>query len=442
MLMKELQRAGVKVRPLSRVKSTILGWLGVPVDLMTTDFWQAWFGAESHSGEVVTVDRALQNETVWACVGLIAETIATLPFAVYRRFPNKEPAPEHPLYNLLHSAPSADMAAGTFIEIVVLALLLWGNAFAEIIRVGGRVIALDFVSPDAMSLRRLKDGSLLYSWRDINGRLQERGEADVLHVVGRTLNGITGLSPISYARHVMGGAMAADKAAAKLFAQGLLLQGTFETDLPVKEDKRALFQARLKEYQGAINAGRAPLLEGGVKYKPVSMNPNDAQMLESRGYSTEQICRWFRVPPHMVGHTTNSTSWGAGLEEQKLGFLMFTLQRWLDRIEDECNRKLLSPGDRTRYFTEFNFEGLLRADSAARAAFYSTMTQNGIYTRDDCRIRDNLPPMGGNAAVLTVQSNLVPIDRLGEQNTGGNAQNALKDWLGVTEPKKTLETTA
>jgi HK97 family phage portal protein len=207
----------------------------------------------------------------------------------------------------------------------------------------------------------------------------------------------------------------------------------------VREEKRGLFQARLKEFQGAINAGRAPLLEGGIKYKPISINPVDSQMLQSRAFGVEQICRWFRVPPHMVGHTTNSTSWGTGLEEQKLGFLTFTLQRWLKRIEDECNRKLLSAPDRLRYFTEFNFEGLLRADSAARAAFYSTMTQNGIYTRDDCRIRENLAPMGGNANVLTVQSNLLPIDKLGATDPNAVAQNALKNWLGVIDPEPERE---
>lgn len=396
------------------VKSMLLGWLGVPIDLMMPGFWHEWLGSESNSGEVVTVDKALQNETVWACVGLIAETIATLPLGLYQRLPYRQLAPDHPLYAVLHTSPSADMASSTFVEVIVTSLLLWGNAFAEIIRIGNRVIALDFVTPDRMSMRRGNDGSIEYRWIALDGKTQRVvGDGDMLHVKGRTLNGLTGLSPISYARHVMGGALAADKAAAKLFAQGLFLAGTFETDLPIAEPKRALFQARLKEYQGALAAGRAPLLEGGVKYKPIGINPNDAQMLESRGYGVETICRWFRVPPHMVGHTTNSTSWGTGLEEQKLGFLTFTLQPWLHRIESEINRKLLSAPDRLRFFSNFNFEGLLRANSTARAEFYSKMTQNGIYTRDDCRNYENLPPLGGNAAVLTVQSNMLPLDKLG-----------------------------
>ncbi len=397
-----------------RIKAALLSWLGVPVTPADGAFWSDYFGGDSYSGEHVTPMIALQNETVWSCAGLIAETIATLPFGVYKRFPTRELAPKHALYPILNAQPNAYMASGTWVEIVVMALLLWGNAFAEIVRAGGRVLALDFIPPDGMSMRRLSDGSIEYKWLGLNGQPRTCREENMLHVVGRSLNGVTGLSAIAYARNVMGGAMAADRAAATMFKQGLLLQGTFETDLPVKEDKRALFQERLKEYQGAINAGRAPLLEGGVKYKPLSINPNDAQMLQTREFGVAQICRWFRVPPHMVGHTTNSTSWGTGLEQQTLGFLSFTLQRWLKRIEDECTRKLFNPVDRMTYYAGFNFEGLLRADSAGRAAFYSTMVQNGIYTRDDCRSRESLPPMGGNAAVLTVQVNMSPIDKLGE----------------------------
>ena len=409
-------------KPPGRFKSALLSWLGVPISPTDSAFWQEWSGGESYSGEYVTPDKALQNETVWACAGLIAETIATLPFGVYRRDPIKVLAPKHSLYPVLNQQPSAYMASGTFVEILVMSMLFWGNAFAEILRNSlGQVTGLNFIPPDGVSLRRLSTGALEYRWIGLDAKPRTSTEANMLHVVGRTLNGIVGLSAMAYARHVMGGVMAADKAAARMFAQGLLLQGTFETDLPIKEDKRTLFQQRLKEYQGSINAGRAPLLEGGIKYKPVSINPNDAQMLQTREFGVAQICRWFRVPPHMVGHTTNATSWGTGLEQQTQGFLTFTLQRWLKRIEDECTRKLFSPVDRMTFQAGFNFDGLLRADSAGRAAFYSTMVQNGIYTRDDCRARENLPPMGGNANVVTVQVNMSPIDDLGKAQAAAAA---------------------
>ena len=394
------------------IKAALLEWLGGPGRLTDPAPWHEWADNGSFSGEHVSADKAMQNETVWACAGLIAESVASLPFAVYKRVPVKELAPEHALYPIVHSTPNADMATGTFLEIVMMALLFWGNAFAEIIRRGPVVLSLNWIPPESVTMRRNKRGGWDYSWI-VGGDTRTVSEADMLHVVGRTLNGVIGVSPMTYARHVMGGAMSADKVAGKMFSQGLMLGGTFETDQPVKEEKRALFQERLKEYQGAMAAGRAPLLEGGIKFKPVGMNPNDAQMLQTREFGVAQICRWFRVPPHMVGHTTNSTSWGTGLEEQKLGFLTFTLQRWIKRIEDECTRKLLSPVDRMRFFTGFNFEGLLRADSSARAEFYSKMSQNGIYTRNDIRSKESLPPMPGGD-VLTVQSNLIPLDMLGK----------------------------
>lgn len=160
------------------------------------------------------------------------------------------------------------------------------------------------------------------------------------------------------------------------------------------------------------------------------MTPEDAQMLQTRAFNVEEICRWFRVPPWMVGHTQNSTSWGTGMEQQMIGFLSFTLLPWIKRIEMCANRRLLRPDERRRFYVKFNPEGLLRMDSAARAAFYSSMTQNGIYTRDECRLKENMPPEGGNAAKLTVQSNMLPIDKLGEDPGGANqAKAALLDWL-------------
>jgi hypothetical protein len=163
-----------------------------------------------------------------------------------------------------------------------------------------------------------------------------------------------------------------------------------------------------------MNAGKAPLLEGGVKFNALGINPNDAQLLETRAFSIEEICRWYRVPPYMVGHSEKSTSWGTGLEQQNLGFLQYTLRPWLKRIEQAVNKKLLGPTERREFYSEFNFEALLRADSAGRAAFFSQMVQNGIYTRDEVRGKENLTPMGGNADELTVQVNMTTLDALGK----------------------------
>lgn len=161
----------------------------------------------------------------------------------------------------------------------------------------------------------------------------------------------------------------------------------------------------------------------------IGINPADAQLLESRAFSVEEICRWFRVPPFMVGHSEKSTSWGTGIEQQMIGFLTFTLAPWLRRIEQAISKDLLSPAERLRYYPKFSVEGLLRADSAARAAFYSAMVNNGIYTRDEVRELEDREPMGGNAAVLTVQTALAPLDSLGQTTPEQQARAALANWL-------------
>ena len=171
------------------------------------------------------------------------------------------------------------------------------------------------------------------------------------------------------------------------------------------------------------------VLEAGMKYQALTMNPDDAQLLESRAWNVEEMCRWFRVPPFMVGHSEKSTSWGTGIEQQMIGFVTFVLRPWCVRIEQAISRSLLAPGERGRYFAEFTIEGLLRGDSAARAAFYGIMIDKGINTRDEVRALENWPAMGGNAAVLTVQSATVPLDGITNAAAPDKAADALKQWL-------------
>ena len=193
-----------------------------------------------------------------------------------------------------------------------------------------------------------------------------------------------------------------------------------------RTDARELIEGRLS---GAVNAGKPAILEADMEVGTIGINPKDAQLLESRSFSVEEICRWFGVPPHMVGHSEKSTSWGTGIEQQVLGFLTFTLMAWMRRIEQAISKDLLSPADRLRFYPKFNVEGLLRADSAGRAAFYGAMVDKGIYTRDEVREKEDLPPMGGNAAVLMTQTAMAPLDTLGQSTVGDQAKNALASWL-------------
>jgi HK97 family phage portal protein len=401
-------------RPLvHRMRAALTQWLGIPVELTNHAFW-AEFNGTTGSGERVSVSAALRISTVWACVRLISETVSTLPFMLYARTPQRTLALKHPLFFLLHDSPNADMTAVSFWEVIVAAMLLWGNAYALIMRAGGNIVALEFIMPERMAVRRLPDGSLEYSWYDSLGHRQVSGDADILHIPAFSVDGVMGLSPVGYASSILGSAIAADRASGTFFQHAMMASGVFTTESLVKEGQREEFKRRLLEYQGAMNAGKSPLLEGGIKYEALSINPTDAQLLETRAFSIEEICRWYRVPPYMVGHSEKSTSWGTGLEQQNLGFLQYTLRPWLKRIEQAVNKKLLGPTERREYYSEFNFEALLRADSAGRSAFFSQMTQNGIYTRDEVRAKENLPPMGGNADVLTVQVNMTPLDKLGE----------------------------
>jgi HK97 family phage portal protein len=412
--------------------SNLAGWAGRKIGLNDASFWKTFYGADSASGKVVSQQTALQLSTVWACVRLIAETIATLPIALYE---DKNGAPvvasSHPVNFVISQQPNADQTPVEFWENVMASLLLQGNAFCEPHLNARQLTSLEFLLPQNIAPRRVADGSVEYRYTDRFGAQQLLGEDQMVHVRAFGVDPLCGLSPLAYGRQVLGSAMAADESAAKMFANGMKLGGVLSTDQILNPKQRVEIRDDMtQQFAGATNSGKTMLLEAGMKYQQVSMTPEDAQMLQTRAFNVEEICRWFRVPPWMVGHTQNSTSWGTGMEQQMIGFLSFTLLPWIKRIEMCANRRLLRPDERRRFYVKFNPEGLLRMDSTARAAFYSSMTQNGIYSRDDCRIKENLPPQGGNAAKLTVQSNMLPIDLLGQDPGGANqAKSALLDWL-------------
>ncbi|NPT38577.1 phage portal protein [Paraburkholderia xenovorans] len=416
-----------------RIKASVLKWLGVPISLTDGTFWQSFAGVESSSGESVSVESALRLSAAWACVRLLAETIATLPLNLYKTGADgtRAIAKDHPLYSVLHTQPNAENTAVEFWEVIVASMLLRGNGYARKLRASDSIIGLELLLPQRMQTpKRLKNGQLQYRYNELDGTTSTLSEDDVLHIRGFSLDGLMGLTPISYAREVIGNSTAANKASASVFKNGLRPSGALSTDQILQKDKRKEIREDLAEqFGGAMQAGKTMVLEAGMKYQAITMNPEDVQLLQTRSFNIEEICRWFRVPPFMVGHSEKSTSWGTGIEQQTIGFLTFSLRPWLTRIEQAVKRSCLTPAERLTYYAEFSVEGLLRADSAGRSAFYSQMTQNGLMTRDECRMKENLPPMGGNAAVLTVQSALLPIDKLGEQSAASYAQDALKTWL-------------
>lgn len=418
-----------------RLRAAVLNWLGVPTTLTEDAFWSWWASAENVAGQQVTERSVMTLSAAWACTRLISEAIATLPLHLYQRTDNgRRLATEHPLYPILHRSPNADSTATTFWEAKTAAVLLRGNAFSEKQYVGNRMVGLKFLAPNRLSGHRDAAGNLKLRYTQTNGHQREIPTSRLWHVPGFSLDGEWGLSAIRYGAAVFGSALAAGAAANSTFEKGLSPTVAFTLDRVVKKEQREEFRENFEKISGAVNAGKSPLLEAGMDAKTIGIKPSDAQLLESRGFSVEEVCRWFRVDPSLVGHGNKDSNWGTGLEQKFLAFLTFTLRPWLTRIEQGINKHLLSPADQQRYYAEFSIEGLLRADSAARAAFYAVMVNNGIFTRDEVRELENMPLRGGNADVLTVQTSMAPLDNLGTQTTGEAARAALAAWLNEGEP--------
>ncbi|EBR9318654.1 phage portal protein [Salmonella enterica subsp. enterica serovar Panama] len=389
---------------------------------------------------VVNDTKISQLSTVWACVDVLSKTVATLPMGFYERTEDgRKTARDHPLYEILHYQPNADMTAVEFWEMMMAGLLLRGNAYARIERTGKRVTALTPMVPEKVKVTRDKTGAPVYTYQDpVTGKSLELKEGQVLHIRGRLgPDCLTGLSPIKLGKETFALSIAANAASAALFKNGMRPSGVLKIDRVLTEEQRKDFrEGFINQFTGSLNAGRVPLLEAGINYQNTSLSLEDAQMIETRRLSVEDVCQWFGVDPIMIGHAVQGqTMWGSGVEQLMMKFLTTSLRPWLTRIEQAIRRSLLAPGDKNKYFAEFAIEGLLRADSAARAAFYSTMTQNGVMTRNEARHKENLPPQPGGDQ-LTVQSNLLPLDQLGRANDTESAKNALRDWLGIDKQKE------
>ncbi|AFM32625.1 MULTISPECIES: phage portal protein [Stutzerimonas stutzeri subgroup] len=415
-----------------RVKSVLLNWLGVPIGLTSGTFWEEWFG-QSTSGKSVTVDAALQLSTVWACVRLLSETVSTLPLKLYRRQPDgsRTVATDHPLYRVLCISPNAEMTPGRFMLMIVASLALRGNAFVEKKLIGSRIVALVPLLPQHMRVKRQSNGRLEYIYNE-NGTERPIPEKSLMHIRGFGLDGVCGIMPVKAGREVLGAAMSADEAAARVFAQGLQASGVLTNENgALKPEQREQLRQSLAAFAGSKNAGKLMVLEAGLKYQGITMNPEAAQMLETRAFQIEEICRWFRVPPFMVGHTDKQSSWASSVEGQNLQFLTNTLRPLLDNIEQEIIRCLIGEAEAETVYAEFSVEGLLRADLDARREWYASALQNGWMNRNTVARLENQPLIPGGD-VYTVQSNLMPLDQLGQQRTDSEqARAALQNWLNT-----------
>ncbi|MDJ0030337.1 phage portal protein [Pantoea ananatis] len=406
-----------------KVKSALLNWLGVPIGLTTGTFWQEWMGMSS-SGKVVSADKAIQLSAVWACVRLLSESVSTLPLKIYQRQDDgsRKPATQHPAYQVLCRRPNLEMTPSRFMLMLVASICLRGNGFVEKKMIGNKLVSLVPLLPQNMVVKRLDDGSLKYTYTESSSQ-RVIPVKNIMHIRGFGLDGVCGMMPMMAGRDVIGAAMAVEESAAKIFENGLQSSGFLSAESALDKDQRERLRGYMQTFTGSRNAGKIMVLEGGLKYQNVTMNPEAAQMLESRAFSIEEICRWFRVPPFMVGHADKQSSWASSVEGMNLQFLTNTLRPLLVNIEQEISRCLLD-GDE-ELFAEFSVEGLLRADSAGRSAYYTTALQNGWMSRNDVRRLENMPPIEGGE-IYTVQLNLTPLEDLKQNSQAAQAANLLK----------------
>lgn len=408
--------------------SAIKSWVAGPFRLTDPEPWTAYFG--DGGGIAVNPKSAMQLDAVWSCVRIIAETISTLPLSMFERTAKgKQVAGGHQLHFIIHDQPNQDSTAAVFWEAMVASMLLRGAGRAEKLMLGNRLVGLRFLNPDFLRKVTLQGGRKVWRYT-VDGKQRDIPKDRVWTIPGFTLDGENGVSAIQYGAKVFGAAIAAENAARSTFKNGLLQTVYYRISQFLTPKQRTEFKQNV---YGSIERGEMPLLEGGTSAETLGIKPGDAQLLESRSYSVEAICRWFRVDPSLVGHGSKDSNWGTGLEQKMIWFLTFTLGPWLKRIEQSISKDLLTPAERIRYYPKFSVEGLLRADSAARAAFYSAMVNNGILTRDEVRELEDRPPMGGNAAVLTVQSAMTTLDSVGSSDDAQAVRASLRALLGLDE---------
>ncbi len=383
----------------------------------------SFFLGGSSSSKAVNERSAMQMTAVYSCVRILSEAVAGLPLHVYRYDGKggKDKALEHPLYRLLHDEPNPEMTSFAFRETLMTHLLLWGNAYAQVIRNGkGEVVALYPLMPGKMTVDRDQAGRIYYAYsrtqEDVNtlGRNQQilLSPYDVLHIPGLGFDGLVGYSPIAMAKNAIGIAIACEEYGASFFANGAAPGGVLEHPGVVKDPKRVR-ESWNAIYQGSRNAHRIAVLEEGMSYKPIGISPEQAQFLETRKFQINEIARIFRVPPHMVGDLEKSSF--SNIEQQSLEFVKYTLDPWVVRWEQAIHRALFSPEEKKRFFARFNLDGLLRGDYQSRMAGYAVGRQNGWMSANDIRELENLDripaEMGGD--LYLINGNMTKLEDAG-----------------------------
>lgn len=342
-----------------------------------------FFFGSTTSGKTVNERTAMQTTAVYACVRILSETLASLPLHTYKHTDRgKEKATDHHLYCLLHDEPNPEMTSFVFRETLMSHLLLWGNAYAQIIRDGrGNVLALYPLLPDKMTVQRTSTGELYYEYQKDIGHVILRSH-EVFHIPGLGFDGLVGYSPIAMAKNAIGMAIATEEYGAKFFSNGANPGGVLEHPGIVKDPKRVR-DSWNAVYQGSGNAHRVAVLEEGMKFQSIGIPPEQAQFIATRKFQLNEVARIFRIPPHMIGDLDKSSF--SNIEQQSLEFVKYTLDPWVSRWEQAIQRTLFRENEKRQYFVKFNVDGLLRGDYQSRMNGYAVGRQNGWLSSNDIR---------------------------------------------------------
>lgn len=415
--------------PLAPVAHRIL-WL--PGEDRHWDHDSGFGGRRNVSGVRVDPETALQSTVVLACARVLAESVASLPLHLYRRLGDggKSIAREHPLYRILHDQPNGWQTSFEWREQAMLHLCLHGNAYSEI-RPGaaGSVSELVPLHPSRMRVERVEGGRLRYKYREEGGRETLYGQDAIMHLRWLSDDGVNGMVPVELARDAIGLARACEIHGASFFGNGARPGVILTTEQTIPSEAAETLRNNWERmHRGPDKAQRTAVLTGGLKPIELGGNNQEAQFLEARRFQVEEICRLYRVPPHLVGDLTRSSF--SNIEQQSIDFVQHTLLGWLRRFESAFTRDLIV--DDATYFVEFDTRGLLRGDASARASYYNTMHQLGVLSLNEIRAAENLNPVDGG------DIRVVPLNMQTLEQANAAAQAAMApaaEPVAVAEPE-------
>jgi len=376
-------------------------------------------GPKSNAGVPVTEAKVWGLTGWYRAIALLAGTMGRLPFKVYRNGTRERVTQRTILDN-----PSPGQTPFEFWQTVYAVALGWGNYYGRKVRNGAdQVVEVRHIHPsrvvtDAVDATRSNPAGKRFKVRHDNGTIEELTPWELMHIPYLSPDGIQGIRPLEIHRETLGIGLAVERTAANFYAKGARLDGILSSKMDLKKAQVDKLKAQWDERTGPLNGGGVAVLDNLTSFQPISIPPQDAQILASRDFTVDEIARLFGIPPHMLGLVAKSTSWGTGIEQQVLGFIKFTLGTWIELVEQRVTRELL-PGGWTSgtWYAEYSLEGLLRGDSESRARFYHAAITDGWMNRNEVRVIENLEPADGldefvvpsNLTLVSVNGELVPL---------------------------------